>query len=428
MKLKVNVKDVSACEKLLTIDVPSEIVTEEFSSFYDSVAKRARIPGFRTGHAPQHVVKIHFKEEAKQEVLKHLLSRTFYEAVKQESLPVIGYPRIDNVEFDETRLKFKALIEMRPKMKLDKYFGLSVKCDPVVINESEISETLKRVQESQAKFETVEGREAKIGDYLICDYLLSVDGREAEKKDNEWFEIREKDYLEGFSKQLIGVKMGDVREVNVVFPKEYARKEFAGKPAQFTLTVKEMKEKKLPALDDELAKTLGDYATFEELKNVVRKDIEDHRKQDLETKLEKNLLDELIQKSKFEVPAGMVERRLEALVEEGLQTLQYQGLKKEDAEKEREQLKKNLLTEAERQVRISFLLDEIANREKIQATEEDLNLKYETISKRVRRSVQEVKAYYEQEETRKESLMIQIVNEKVIQRIKEKAVIQETKA
>jgi len=427
MKLKVNVKDVSACEKMLTIDVPSEVVSGEFSSFYDSVAKRARIPGFRPGHAPQHIVRIHFKGEAKQEVLKHLLSRSFYDAVKQESLPVIGYPKIENVKFDETSLKFEALVETRPKMKLDKYIGLQVKREPIVITDSEIEETLKRVQESQAKFESVEGRETKLGDYLICDYTLNIDGREIEKKDNEWFEVREKDYLEGFSKQLIGVKIGEIREVNVSFPKEYARKEFAGKPAKFVLTIREMKEKKLPALDDDLAKSLGDHSTFDELKKAIRKDIEDHKKRDNETKLEKTLLDELIKKSKFEVPAGMIERRLDSLVEEGIQSLMYQGIKKEDAEKEHEKLRKNLLLEAERQVRISFLLDEIAEREKTQATEEDINAKYQSISERVRRSPEEVKAYYEQEDSRKESLTIQIINEKVIQLIKDKAVIQDTK-
>ncbi len=427
MKLKVNIKDVSACEKMLTIDVPAEIVTEEFSSFYQSVAKRARIPGFRPGHAPQNVLKIHFKEEAKQEVLKHLLSRSFYDAIKQESLPVIGYPKIENIKFDETSLKFEALVETRPKMKLDKYFGLNVKREPVIVDDSEMTETFKRIQESQAKFESVEGRETKLGDYLICDYTLNIDGREIEKKDNEWFEIREKDYLEGFSKQLIGAKIGEIREANVSFPKEYARKEFAGKPAKFVLTIREMKEKKLPTLDDDLAKSLGDHSTFDELKKAIRKDIEDHKKRDNETKLEKMLLDELIKKSKFELPAGMIERRLDALVEEGIQSLMYQGIKKEDAEKEREKFRKNLLLEAERQVRISFLLDEIAEREKIQATEEDIHAKYQSISERVRRSPEEVKAYYEQEDSRKESLTIQIINEKVIQLIKDKAVIQDTK-
>ncbi len=427
MKLKVNVKDVSACEKMLTIDVPSEVVSEEFSSFYQSVSKRARIPGFRPGHAPAHVVKLHFKDEAKQEVLKHLLSRSFQDAVKQESLPVIGYPRIENVEFDETRLKFKALVEMRPKMKIDKYLGLSVKKESILINETEVDQILKRIQESQAKYESVEGREAKLGDFLICNYTLEVDGKEIEKKDNEWFEIREKDYLEGFSKQLIGAKIGEVRQVNVIFPSEHHRKELAGKPAKFNLTVREIKEKKLPALDDELAKTLGDHTTFQELKDAIRKDIEEHKKQEVEIKVEKALLDELIKKSRFEVPQGMVERRLDSLVDEGVETLVYQGVKKEDAEKEREKFKKNLLPEAERQVRISFLLDEIATHEKIQATEEELNLKYQSISERVRRPLDEVKSYYEQEENRKESLILQIINEKVIQLIKDKAVIQETK-
>ena len=428
MKLKVNVKDVNPCEKVLTIDVPQEIVSEEFSSFYESVGKKARIPGFRPGHAPKHVVAIHYKEEAKQEVLKHLLSRSFYDAVKQESLPIVGYPKIENVEFDETHLKFRAHIEMKPKVKLDKYVGLNVKKQPLVIKNEELEQTLKRIQEGHAKFESVENRQTQLGDFLICDYRLEVDGKEVEKKENEWFEVREKDYLEGFSKQLIGAKTGEVREVQAVFPKEYFRKEFSGKAAKFFLTVREIKEKKLPSLDNELAKTLGDYGSLEELTNAIRKDIEEHKRKDIEVRLENELLAELVKKSKFDVPPGMVQRRLNALVDEGIQNLVYQGIKKEDAEKEREKFQKNLIPEAERQVRISFILDEIAAREKIEATNEDLRLKYQSIADKIRRPIEDVKTFYEQQEDRKESLLIQIVNEKVIQLIKDKAVIEESAA
>src|SRR3989338_7925230 len=106
MKLKVSVKDVSSCEKLLTIDVPQEIVQEEFESFYQAVGKQAKIPGFRPGHVPKHVLAIHFRDEARNEVWKQLISRTFGDAIRQESIPMVGYPKIENLEFDETRLKF----------------------------------------------------------------------------------------------------------------------------------------------------------------------------------------------------------------------------------------------------------------------------------------------------------------------------------
>ena len=257
MKVKVNVKEVNSCEKVLTIDVPSEIVSQEFNSFYDSVAKRARIPGFRPGHAPRNVVALHFKEEARQEVWKQLVSRTFRDAVKQEEIPIVGYPRIENVEFDETCLKFKAHVEMRPKIKIDKYAGLLLKREPVRVAPSEIEDVLDRLREAHAKFQAVEGRQARLGDFLIADYQLRIDGKQVEDRKGEWIEIRQKDFLEGFSKQLIGARPNESRQVSVSFPSDYGHKEFAGKKGEFSILVHEVKEKILPALDDELAKETG---------------------------------------------------------------------------------------------------------------------------------------------------------------------------
>ena len=425
MKLKIDVKDVSPCEKLLTIDVPSEMVTEEFSSFYESVGKRAKIPGFRPGHAPKHVVALHFRGEARQEVWKQLVSRTFQSAVDQAEIPIIGYPQIENVEFDETRLKFKAHVEMRPKIKIDKYVGLSIKKEPIQISESEVDETLKQLQESHAKFQVVEGREARLGDFLICNYRLQVNGKEIEKRDGEWVEIREKDYLEGFSKQLLGVKVGEMREVVITFPSDYVKNEYAGKRGIFFVKVQEIKEKALPSLNDELAKEASECETLADLKKKIQDDLEQRKKIEGERKIEHLLLEELVKKSKFELPARLVERRLEALVHESIQSLVYRGVKEEEALREKESLKKNLLLEAQRQVRVSFILDEIANREHVQATNEDLNQKYQQIADRVRRPLEEVRAYYWESEDRKESLLQQIVTEKTIQWVKDKAIITE---
>ena len=425
--MKVDVKDKNSCEKVLTIDVPSEVVAEEFSSFYESVGKRAKVPGFRPGHVPKHVAALHFREEARQEVWKQLVSRTFRDALQQQEIQIIGYPRIENVDFDETRLKFKAHVEMRPKIKIDKYVGLSVKRDAVSVSRPEIDETLKRIQEAHAKFQVVEARPAQLNDFLICNYRLEVDNKEIEKRDGEWIELREKDYLEGFSKQLVGVKPGEAREVTIAFPADYGRSEFIGKQGRFFVTVQEIKEKKLPSLDDELAKEASEQATLAELEATIRRDMEDRKKAEADRKAERALLDELIKKSKFEIPSGMVERRLDALVEEGIHSLRYRGAKEEDALRQKDELRKSLHSEAERQVRISFLLDEIATREHIEAKDEDLDAKYLAIADRVRRSIEEVKTYYAQGEDRKASLWQQIINEKTIQWIKDKAIITESR-
>ncbi|MBI1978209.1 MAG: trigger factor [Candidatus Omnitrophica bacterium] len=428
MKLKVNVKDVNSCEKVLTIDVPSEVVTEEFNSFYNSVAKQAKIPGFRPGHAPRQVVALHFKDEARREVWKELVARSLQDALKQEALDVIGYPRVESMEFDERRLKYKAHVEMRPKVKIDKYAGLSLKRERVRVTETEVNDALKRIQESHAKFQAVEGREARLGDFLIADYVLQADGKEVEKRDGEWVEIRDKDYLEGFSKQLLGAKPGENRTVTVTFPSDYVRKELAGTPGEFKVMIHELKEKILPSLDDELAKAAGEYESVADLKRTIEKDFENHKKVETERKLEQNLLDELIKRSKFEVPAGVIERRLNALVEDQIQSLLYRGAKAEDAAKHRDEIRKSLEQEAERQVRVSFLLDEISTREHVEAKEEDWNAKYESLAGRLRRPVEEVKSYYSQDRDRKDSLAQQIIFEKTIQWLKDKAVITEVEA
>jgi len=423
--LKIDIKDINSCQKVLTIDVSSEQVAEEFSHFYASVAKRAKIPGFRPGHAPAHVVALHFRDEARQEVWKQLVSQSLREAIHQEELPVIGYPQIESIQFDEDHLKYKAHVEMKPKIKIDKYVGLVVKRNPVAVEDSEIDESLSRLRQAHGKFQVVEGREARLGDFLICDYRLEVGGKETEKREGEWIEIRDKDYLEGFSQQLIGAKAGEERTVNVTFPGGYRAKELEGKEGRFFVAVREIKEKELPALDDEFAKAASEHGTLDELKKAIRQDLEHHKKMESEREAERALLDELIKKSKFDVPAPMVERRLNAMVEDAIQTLIHRGIKEEEAQKQKESFKKNFAQDAEKQVRLSFILDEIAKREGIKAGESDLFARYQSLSERARRPLEEVKAYYEASEERKELVLEQIVTEKTIQWIKDKAVIEE---
>jgi trigger factor len=425
MKLKIDIKDVNSCQKVLTIDVPSERVVEGFSHFYTSVAKQAKIPGFRPGHAPAQVVALHYREEARQEVWKQLVSQSLKEAIQQEELPVIGYPQIENVQFDETHLKYKAHLEMRPKVKIDKYTGISVKRNPVSVSETEIENSLSRLRQAHGKFQAVESRGAQMGDFLICDYRLKVDGKEVEKRDAEWIEIRDKDYLDGFSKQLVGTKAGEERTVNVIFPAGYRAKDLEGKEGRFFVTVKEIKEKQLPVLDDEFAKAASEHETLEELKKTIHRDLEQQKKMESERETERVLLEELIKKAKFDIPAPMVERRLNAMVEDAVQTLIHRGMKEEEAHTQKEAFKKNFAQDAEKQVRLSFILDEIAKREGITAHEADLFARYQMLSERARRSVEEVKAYYESSEERKELALEQIVTEKTIQWIKDKARIEE---
>jgi len=425
MNLKVTVKDLNTCEKVLTIDVAHEEVTAEYDAFFEAVGRRAKIPGFRPGHAPKNVVERHFREQAREEVLHNLISKSFREVVREKELLPITHPTVDQVEFDENHLKFNAHVELRPTVKIEKYAGLSLKREIAPVEEKEVGETVERIRESHAKYQPVEDRQAQMGDYLVSDYRLEVDGKEAEKRSNEWFQIREKDFLEGFSKQLIGAKGGENREVVVKFPANFAKKEWAGKEGHFHVTVKEIKNKMLPELNDDLAREAGNCQTLAEFEKSIRDDLEKHKRDESEVKLEKSLFDELIRQSKFEVPSGMVERRLQAIMEDRANQMLSYGVKEDEVKAQLEKSKDELRKDAERQVRLSFILDEIAVREKVEVQDSDIEKKFSLMAERFRHSADEVSKFYREKEERMESLRAQILNEKVIQLVKDKAQIQD---
>ena len=424
--VKVSVKDISSCEKVITVDVPVDEIKQQYDIFYTEIGKVAKVPGFRPGKAPRDVLTIHYKDTAREEVIKKIIPKSLRQALEQKNINPITYPAIQHIDFDAEKMSkfvFDAHIELRPKIKLDKYDGIQIQAKSVEVKPSEVDELLKNLQESHARFVPLEGRSAQLGDFIACDYICKVDGKEIEKRSEDLIALKEKDYLEGFSTQLIGVNAGDEREVKVNFPSNYTNKDFAGKSGVFHVKVKELKTKKMPELSDEFAKEVGDFRTIDELKNKIRTQIELRKKDEQDYEIEKALLDELIKRSKFEIPKRMAQNRLEAIFEESLHRLRHQGMKEEVEMKERDGLKEKLKPEAERQIRISFIFDEIAEREKITAEPGDFELKFQQLADRHKRSVDEVKKYFEQTEGQKDTLTQQIINEKVLQRVRERAII-----
>ena len=306
-------------------------------------------------------------------------------------------------------------------IKLGKYRGLSAQKKEIKVTPEEIEQGLKGVQDSLAKFSVVENRPAAMGDFLIADYGLFVDGKEAEKRADDWFELREEEFLKGFSSQLVGAKGGEEREVQIPFPEKFGRKEWAGKTGTFKVKVKEVKEKKLPSLNDELAKETGEFQTLEELRKHLEKQIESEKSRKAEREFEEALLDALLKENSFSVPTGVVERRQVHLAESAFESLHRSGMPAEALEKEGKAIFEKLRPEAEKQVRLSFLLDAVAKKEKLEVIDVDFQIKYEELSKRHRQTIEAIQKYYAEHPEAKESLQIQILNEKVIQLLKDSA-------
>jgi len=419
---KVSVKDGKACEKILNIQVSQEAVQKEYESFFRSVAPKAKIPGFRPGKAPQKVVAMHFKGEAREEVMKTLISDSYHWAIEEKTLKPLLSPQIEDVQFDEATLSYRALVEVRPKIKLSRVEGLSAKKPKVEIKPAEIDEQLKKIQTAHAQFKVVEDRAAVLGDFLIADYTCAVDGKEIERRDDDFLEIRAEEYLKGFSKQLVGVKAGETREVKVTFPDKAGRAELMGKEGVFNVKVKEIKKKELPELNDDLAREAGgEFKTLQELKDNIKKELQTSKDAEAETAFEKELLAELLKHNKVELPQRLVERRLQYLLEQAESSMhQHEGGEAEFKSK-RDELAKELTPEAARQVHLAFLLNEISEENKFTVEAEDLKKKYLQVAARFRRPTEEVETYYSGNEEALENLKEQIHSEKAVEFIKQHA-------
>jgi len=418
---KVSVKDISSCEKILTVNVAQADVQKEYSHVYEHLSKHAKVPGFRPGKVPKDILALHYKNEATEKVVSNLISNSLREALTSKEIFPLGSPVVQKVKFEKDELSYEALVDVKPKIKLGKYKGIEAKQKHAAVDEAEINDVLKRIQESHARLVPVADRPAQLGDLLSSDYSLTVDGKEVEKREEDVVELREKDYFEGFSNQLIGIKTGEAREVKIKFPEQFTKKEWIGKEGVYKITVKEIKIKELPELNDDLAKEAGDFDTLESLKKKIREEFEGKKKREIEEETKDQLLQELIKSSKFEIPKRMVETRLEALVKKGVETLKSQGIKEDEAQKKQEEFRGKLRESAERDVRLSFILHEISTNEKIVATPEDFKARYMAISDWVRQPLEDVEKYYESHEEQKESLEIQIVNEKAVQLIRDQA-------
>lgn len=422
LPLKVSLKDGKACEKILKVELAGEPVKKEFDEYYKAIANKAKVPGFRPGKVPRNILELHFAGEAKESVLKHLMNESYHQAVQEKTLEPLGYPEIEDLKFENDHLSYQAKIEVRPKIKLSKIEGLSAKRETVEVKPEEIQQTLDQIRESLAQYKVVEDRPSQMGDYLIADYACWVDGKETEKKQDDWFEIKEEgEFLQGFSRQLVGLTPGMEKEVHVTFPEKMARKELAGKPARFLMKAKEIKAKTLPELNDELAQAAGEFKTLEELKAKIRQDILGHKENEAEVKVEKTLLDELVKHNKLDLPAGLVKRRLDRLVEEAMKEVRAQAENFPKAEEMKEKLNKDLEPEARRQVHLAFLLDEIAVKQNFSISEEEIKERYQKIADQVRQPVESVQKYYAEHGDALAALQDQIRNEKAIGFIKDKA-------
>ena len=395
--MKKKIKHIEECRKAFEIEIPPEEVKKRLEECYERIGRIALVPGFRAGKAPRDLLEKHYGERATKEVIEDLISSSYEKALGESGFMPLGLPDISDVKLDKANaLFFKVEFNIRPKVELKPYKGLRLNKKKIEVEEGDIDKSIKSLQEANAKFKTAENKTVQVGDYIVCDSEVFIDGKPISKKrENVWMPIEEKSYIPNLSAGLLGSNAGDEKEIETILPQDFQNKEYANKTAVFKIKIKEIKEKALSQIDDGFAKDLG-YNNLSELRAAVKGLLENQAQRQARQDLENQVLEKLLEDSNFNIPTALVEKQAKYLLEEETAKLLKQGLKESDLKDKEKELTDKLRPWALKQVKTMFILDEIASKEGIDVSQDELDEAFEAIGRQYNKSKEAVEKYYKE--------------------------------
>ncbi|HCC68419.1 MAG TPA: trigger factor [Nitrospiraceae bacterium] len=419
-----HIEEITPTIKKLRIEVPSSIIEDEISQVYRRLQSTAMIPGFRTGKAPQSILERRFGRSVEAEVMEKLIPEFYSKAVKEAGIMPVTLPNIEGkIEFIKNQpLLFTVTVEVKPEIGQLNYEGLKLKERPLAFEEHEVYNALKMFQEDKALFEISE-EGVKEGDMVIIDHEGYIEGIAVESlsvKDFTFIQGSES-MPEEFSSGLIGKKKGDPFEVKISFKDDHPNKTIAGKEVIFNVLVKEVKRKVIPPLDNDLAKSFG-YESIAGLKERLREDIIKNKKEQIEIRYKKELLNRLTDSIDFELPQSMVNRELEHCMLEAKRIAEMRG----EAVKTDDELKLENEHIARRNVKAIILLDVIGEKEKIVVTDEEMREEIKEIADRHRLKPEDVMKFYIARDGSLEGLKGKLYEDKVMSILLSKANIEQS--
>ena len=350
---------------------------------YQKSARYFNIPGFRKGKAPFNIVERMYGDEIfYEDAFNELVPEIYEKEIEENKIEAVSKPNIDIVTMKKgENLVFTAIVQTKPEVKLGKYKGIELKNVEYPVTDEDVEHELSHMQEHNARIITVEDRAVKEKDIAVIDFEGFVDGKafEGGKAERHELEIGSKTFIPGFEDQIIGMKIGEEKEINVKFPEDYFSKDLAGKDAMFKVKLHEIKEKQLPELDDEFAKDVSEFDTLKDLKVSIKdkKQAENDEKAKHETE---NLAIEAVSaETNIDIPSEMIETEIDAMIRDLEQQLSYQGISLDQylhiMNKTRKEIEDNYKEQAEKNVKSRLILEEIIKEEKLEASEEEISEK-----------------------------------------------------
>lgn len=383
----------------LTVEVPAEEMEKAVEKAYQKNKGQISIPGFRKGKVPRNMVeKMYGKGIFLEEAANSVIPSAYEKALEECEEEIVSSPEIEVVELvPEKPFIFTALVALKPEIELGKYKGVTVEKEDTTVSEEEVTAEIEKERERNARTITVEDRPVKDGDMTVIDFEGFVDGQafEGGKGESYPLTIGSGAFIPGFEEQVVGAKLEEEIEVNVTFPEDYHAEELAGKPAVFKVTVKEIKEKELPELDDEFAAEVSEFDTLAEYKEDVQKKLTEKKEEEAKNAKESKVIEAIVEDSKMEIPDAMVSTTQRQMVDEFAQRIQMQGLSLEQyfqftgltPEKMMEQVK----PQAEARIKSRLVLEAVVKAENIEATEEDFDKEIERMASMYQMEADKVK-------------------------------------
>ncbi len=430
--MQVTIETVNPVTKKVSIEIPAERVDAEIEKAYTGIQKKAKMQGFRPGKAPMQLIRRTYSDAMRDEVMRRFYEQTLFKALDEHKIEPIDSPTIESDILEQgAPFKYSALVEIMPEILLNEYTGFAVSKEKFALNPDNIEGEIKRMQENMAQLTPLaEDAAVEAGHTVSIDYTYSVEGFPLENSSAEdaEFEVGTGKMLPGFEEQLVGMKCGDQKEIRITLPEDYRNKDAVGKDGVFQVTVKEIKSKELPELDDEFAKQFGEYETMDQLRAKMGEYLEKQESERIENELKERVIQELIRKNPLDVPQSMVKRQLDHMLENLKNRLKGQQMSIEMMGLDDDGFRLRFRDSAEDKVKGGLLLMALVEKENITVGDDDLAERFELISGGNPDMLGRIKEYYASNKAARNALISEIKEDKAIRFLLDNAVVTEVDA
>ena len=414
----------------LVIEASAEEFEAGLNAAYNKNKNKISVPGFRKGKAPRKMIEqLYGSQIFFEDAANEIIPDAYADAAKESGLDIVSQPKVSIEQLEAGKpFIFAAEVAVRPEVELGEYKGVEVTKADAEVTDADVEEELKKVQDQYSRTVSVEDRAVKDGDMTVIDFEGFIDGEafEGGKGENYPLTIGSHSFIDTFEEQMIGMNIGEEKELNVTFPEDYHAENLKGKPATFKVTVKEIKEKQLPELDDDFAQDVSDFDTLAEYKDDLKKKIAERKESEAKAKKESEAIEKVVEAAKMDIPQAMIDTQVNRMLEDFAMRLQQQGLSVEQyfqytgmtADKIMEEMK----PEAVKRIKNSLVLEAVAKAENIEVSEEEFEAELQKMADMYKMEIEKIKEFMQDAEAKqmKDDIAIQKAVELIVSSAVEK--------